>query len=78
MSKKRHVLIRWRRAVTVGAVAQVLATVQHYRLHDITGWPVPSAFVLPLLTFGALSNCALAVMTWVACFYGRSAAKRSP
>lgn len=37
MNKKRNVLIRWRWAITAGAVAQVLGAIQHYRLHDVTG-----------------------------------------
>jgi len=78
MNKKRHILIRWRWAVVAGAMMQVLSAIQHYRVHDVTGWPVPAVLVLPLLTFGALGNCALAVMVWVTYFYGRSAAKRSP
>ncbi len=72
MNKKPNILIRWRWATTVGAALEIYSTAYHYVKHDVSGWPVPGAFVLPLLTVGAVSICALAIMTWVAYFYGRA------
>lgn len=69
MSKKPNIIIRWRWAFTVGAILEVLNTVQHYAKHDVSGWPVASVFVIPLLAFGAVGICILAVASWWGYFY---------
>lgn len=73
MDKKPNILIRWRWLITAGAVGDIFATVHHYRMHDVMGWPVPSALVLPLLTVGGVGIYALTVMVWAACLHKRPA-----
>ncbi len=62
-------IFRWRWVMTFGAVLNVWAVVDHYKRHDVIGWPMPSAWVLPWLTFGGVGLCVLAVMIWIAYLY---------
>ena len=64
MNKKPNIIIRWRWAFTVGAILEILNTADHLIKHTVSGWPIPSIFVIPLLAFGAAGMIFLAVVSW--------------
>ena len=77
MGTKPNVIIRLRWVITLGAALEVYGTASHYRAHDVTRWPLPPAWELPLLTVGVVGVCVLAVLAWVMYFYRRLAPQRT-
>ncbi len=62
-------VFRWRWAMTFGAALNMWSLADHYKWHDVTGWPMPSAWVLPWLTFGCVGFCLFVASVWIAYFY---------
>ncbi len=63
-------LIRWRWLMTVLMALQIFELVHHYKVRDVTGWPLlPSAWVLPWLTLGCVGVCVLTATVWTAYLY---------
>ena len=54
---------------TFGAALQIWGVVQQYKMHDVTGWPMPSAWVLPWLTFGCIGTCVFTASLWITYLY---------
>ena len=54
---------------TFGAALQIWGVVQQYKMHDVTGWPMPSAWVLPWLTFGCIGTCVVTASLWITYLY---------
>ncbi len=64
--KMTALMFRWRWVATFGAVLQIWSVVERYQAHDATGiyW-LPSAWVLPWLTFGCVSTCVFMAGVWI-------------
>ncbi len=57
--------LRWRWVITFGAVLQLWGMVQQYKMHDVADWLLlPSAWVLPWLTFGCAGVCVFTASLW--------------
>ena len=62
-------MFRWRWAMIFGAILNVWNLVDCCKTHDVTGWPLPSAWVLPWLTFGCVGYCVFVAGVWGAYLY---------
>ncbi len=63
-------VFRWRWVITFGAALQLWGVAQQYKMHDVTGFPwLPSAWVLPWLTFGCVGTCVFTASLWITYLY---------